>query len=294
MKRLLYLFALIGALVTTSCSSEMNNEMPEVSRDSVYVTLNFAPSYEVTPMTRATTSDLSLAFSHLRVYITNTLTHETLVFNQSSSDEHFGSLIVGLAKANHIIKAIGYNTEPTISDLYILSYPENTVYDTFYKQYQLDTNYSVECSISLDRLVGKFKLCLNDNDIPNLASKIRITHTGTSVQYDLQNGGMVSSFNNTPFVEEFTVSSSNKTFEFLTFVNGNYNNNKSESAAVKMQLTVEALTSDNIVIETRTIANAPMYPGCVTTYSGSLFSSAYGSITCTVDPDWTNQYNKTF
>lgn len=282
MKRLMYLFALFSVLVISSCSNELNEAPESESNELIYTTFNMGFDLQYQPITRGV-AGLSDVISYLYLALKNTSTNTYTEVAQQSTDADFGTITVGLKSVNHIVTAIGSAGSPTINSDKILSYPDDIVEDTYF--YFLNTYNPATTptqSVALRRVVAMVKINFTDDAIPTKVAKIRFTHSGYT-RYSIVSGGPASGSNGSHVVE-VAASTTKKEYSFMCF--SSMSGQTMAANAEKINVTVEAIDSDNKVLWSKDISDVPIQCNYITTYSGSVFSDNYNDFTVTVDNSW--------
>lgn len=103
MRKLFYLMVLFSASVLTACSNEVDPVVEDNQSDSlVYMHINCRSDYKVAAMTRGLTGDLASLCTSLDVYIQHNTNNTITEVHQVNTDDNFGDITVGLARATSI------------------------------------------------------------------------------------------------------------------------------------------------------------------------------------------------
>ena len=278
MKRLLYLFALFGITMCTSCSNELNEDVaPPTNEQSKLVTFTFGEfSYQA--MTRASMSELKMTDLWMFDYIGDEL-QQTI--HQSSDDEDFGVISASMAYGNHTLYFVtSRGTTPTVdTNSHIISWIRSS--DTFWATSSLNVTSasSNSQSIELMRAVTKLKIAILDK-VPEGTAKAVITPSQWYFGIDYKTGVGTTCRTNTPInvtiPESYIGTTGDIVLSVMSFV---------PSDEWHTDVTCAIKTSDDIVLGTVTLGDVSLSKNITTIYSGNIFNSSNG-FTLTADDTW--------
>lgn len=277
MKKLI-VFASIIALMCSACSKDVNDEFTSTDNQNVLqqtelVTLTFTP-YEMEAITRAATAITSLS-DYLDVWITDGTTMSAV--HQTKTTSGFGTVSMTLDKTKtYTLYAIAHKSggAATLADD-VISFPDDKVSETFYYTTTFSPATTTSLSCQMSRIVGRFVLTTTDN-VPEGTKKMKMTvyNAFTKVNID----GTPSTTADREVVINIPGSYIGQTLTINT-------NLLATTAEATINIKVQALDTDDEVIQERTFTDVPYKANYKTTYSGTFFIDTAMSLTFTAD-DW--------
>lgn len=205
--------------------------------------------------------------------------------HQSNTDEDFGAPTMNLAYGSHhvyIIASRGQN--PTLdTENHIVSFAK--VLDTFYKDYSVDVvaTSNGNRAVTLDRVVTRLRLTFTDAVDEN-ASTINFAPHTWYYGWDYINGTPAGAATdqvvsiNIPSDKLGTTGLQANLYGFST------------ATEWTTDVAINSKKSDNTVIGSATIEDAPFKANRISEYSGPLFSSE-GAMTLSLNSTWDDAYN---
>lgn len=283
MKRTFLALAAV-AILTTACTNETIETPSADARITFRVNGDF--SLSTSPMTRALEAD-GKAMTDLWIldYIGSTMQQQ---IHQTSSDEDFGSPTLNLAVGDHHIYFVASRGKTATLDTDAHTLTFGTVSDTFYKDYAISVVPSSigSRSVSLDRCVTRLRITITDA-LPVGIASINVTPSDWYYGIDYTTGEPVTATTlqtittNVPSGYEGQTNVAANIFGF------------SPSEEWTTDLAINAKSTDNTVLGSVTITNAPLKRNRTTEYSGPLFSTE-GLTTVSLSTDWADSYTATW
>lgn len=270
MKKCVLFMAVVGLL--SACSSVANEE-EVVTNNEQEVTLTFSP-YEQEAMTRTATSIAGVVMA-LDVWVVEG--DNTIAAHQTSSDANFGSLSITLNKTKtYTVYAVGHKctAAATLSNG-VISFPDDKVTHSLFYTATFSPATTTSLSCLMTRIVSMFRLETTDA-VPNDAKKMRFTIKDVYNRWNVNSGGT----NLIDRISTVNISSTNQdgTVAFSIYA-------ITTDAATNHNILVEALDSNDDVIQSRTFENVPLRNGYKTTYRGAFFVDQTFTSNFVVD-DW--------
>ena len=294
MKRTTYLFCLLSCLFCltfSSCEkamSDVDEPTPGMKEGHPIMFRVLAKSSTQSP------SSTETAFSHitLAVYQNGSIVDQV---TQTTEDSNFGNITMKLADGNYKVIVLAHNCNGAVSltsDLNKVTMPDNKVTDSFWcNQTFTVSGTTTNVNLSLERIVGKFVLNIQDN-LPENVKTMQFYYTGGSSSLDAENGvGIVNSRQTVKIPVTSDMIGKPASFEVYTFP-------KTDSEYLKMKIT--ALSASGATITEKTFEEVPIAKNQVTTYSGNFFGSTPGTgdqdvnFTITVNTLWDDQIDTGF
>jgi hypothetical protein len=203
--------------------------------------------------------------------------------HQSSDDDDFGEPELFLAYgAHHLYFVASRGVNPSVDDVdHVITW--TSVRDTFWGDYTLTVSESsaVDHDVELGRVVARLKVLLDDV-IPSGLSSITVTPETWYYGLDYIDGSMVQDENDVPVtvsVPSSYIGTSGTVYVSIFTI--------SDATEWTTDFTVTARKSDNSVMGTVAVTNAPLKANRTTGYSGRLLS-APKSFGLTLDDGWLN------
>lgn len=294
MKKTSLFFVLLSCLLSltfSSCEKAMsddNGETPGMADGRPIVFRVAAKS------TNPSFSTSTSAFTRitLAVYQNGTIVDQV---NQSTEDDNFGNIEMKLAEGTYNVVVLAHNCNGAVNlanDINKVAMPDNKVTDSFWCNQEFTVSgTTTNVNLSLERIVGKFVLNVEDN-IPENVKTMQFYYTGGSSTLDAENGvGIVNSRQTVKIPITSDMVGKPASFEVYTFP-------RTDSEFLKMKVT--ALNASGGTITEKTFENVPIAKNQVTTYSGSFFGSTPGgedqnvSFTITVNTVWDDQVDTAY
>ena len=265
----------LAAMVLTACSqneSDVFNGSPVENQKEV--TLTFSP-YEMSSMTRTVTSIAGIV-THLDIWLYED-GNEVTAIHQSSDNSGFGSVSVTLDKTKtYTLYAVGHKcaSDATLADG-IISFPDDKVtHSMFYTTtFSPATTTSLTCEMS--RIVSHFRLETTDA-VPDECKKIRLTFSDVFDRWNVSTGA-------THQLDRLALINVTGTANDGTIILNLYN--IVTDVTTNHEVTVEALSESDAVLQTQTFADVPMRNNYRTTYRGTFFTDTEMSMSFVVN-DW--------
>lgn len=283
MKRTFLALAAV-AILTTACTNETIDTPSADARITFRVNGDF--SLSMSPMTRALEAD-GKAMTDLWIldYIGNTMQQQ---IHQTSSDEDFGSPTLNLAVGDHHIYFVASRGKTATLDADAHTLTFGTVSDTFYKDYAISVVPSSigSRSVTLDRCVTRLRITITDA-LPVGIASINVTPSDWYYGIDYTTGEPVTATTSqtiTTNVPSGYEGQTNVAVNIFGF---------SPSEEWTTDVAINAKSTDNTVLGSVTITNAPLKRNRTTEYSGPLFSTE-GLTTVSLSTDWADSYTATW
>ncbi len=278
MKKLLYLLALFGVAMFTSCSNELNEDVapPPTNEQAKLVTFTFG-QFTQQAITRASLSEARMTDLWMFDYIGDELKQ---TIHQSSSDEGFGSISATMSYGNHTLYFVASRGEtPTVNtELHKITWDKPL--DTFWATTTMtvsSTSGSAE-AISLQRAVTRFKITLLD-EITSEMAKISVTPARWYYGIDYVTGDGTDAIDSQPrtatIPSNYIGTSGTLNFSIFSFV---------PTSDWQTDFSCNLLASDESVLSSVTLENVSLKKNITTSYSGYILSSK--TFTLTVDDTW--------
>lgn len=200
--------------------------------------------------------------------------------HQDSGDDDFGepslSLVYG---AHHIYFVASRGVDPDLNEEdHIIVW--SSVRDTFWQDYEVTISRTsdTEHDVTLDRVVSKLKVTVNDR-IPEGCAKLIIEPAKWYYGLDYTDGSMAWESN-----DEISVSIPSNYIGTVGNLSASFFTMSSDDEWTT-NLTVTAVNSNNVILGTASISNAPFIANRATAYSGNLFSNM-NAFTISLNDTW--------
>ena len=267
MKKILLLAA---AAMLVGCITDPNVIPPEDQED---VNIFLAPSRA--PAQTETTYTLSDFCTHLDVWFI--CEGETIDIHQASTDAGFGTVSLSLNKTKtYTMYAVAHKATgaATLADN-IISFPDDKVTHTLYATSTFSPATTTTINAEMQRIVAQFRFTTTDA-VPDDVTAMRFTLGSVFDRWNVSTGGThqldrVVTFDNFSKNQDGTA-----TFIVYAIVT---------DAETQHDVTVEALGTNDAVIESRTFEDVSLRNGYKTSYSGTFFVTTPMQISFTV-ADW--------
>lgn len=249
-----------GILMLASCS---NRE--DVQADDV-VTLRFQTwDMKIDPMTR---SGLNLAdfATHLDIWVVNGTDVQQV--HQVSTQAGYGTVQLTLNKTKtYTLYAVAHRcTEAASLSEGIVSFPDEKVTQSFFATATLTPATSTSQDVTLNRIVGMFRLETTDA-VPDNVTKFQLSVPQAYTRWNVSGSGA----NHTDRVS--TINISNKNNDGSVSLNL-YIIPSSLTATDTYDITVSALTATDDVVETKVFQDVQIKANYKTVYSGMFFTTS--------------------
>ena len=203
--------------------------------------------------------------------------------HQDSGDDDFGepslSLVYG---AHHIYFVASRGVDPDLNEEdHIIVW--SSVRDTFWQDYEVTISRmsDTEHDVTLDRVVSKLKVTVNDR-IPEGCAKLIIEPAKWYYGLDYTDGSMAWESN-----DEISVSIPSNYIGTVGNLSASFFTMSSDDEWTT-NLTVTAVNSNNVILGTASISNAPFIANRATAYSGNLFSNM-NAFTISLNDTWLSE-----
>ena len=267
MKKILLLAA---AAMLVGCITDPNVINPQDQED---VNIFFAPARSP----QQTMDAQSIAEICTRLDVWFICEGETIDVHQASTDAGFGTVILSLNKTKtYTMYAVAHKATgaATLADN-IISFPDDKVTHTLYATSTFSPASTTTINAEMQRIVAQFRFATTDA-VPDDVTKMRFTIGSVFDRWNVTTGGThqldrVVTFDNFSRANDGTAS-----FIVYAIVT---------NAETQHDVTVEALGTNDAVIESRTFEDVSLRNGYKTSYSGTFFVTTPMQISFTV-ADW--------
>lgn len=268
------------AIVLTSCEREdcvplsVNIQMPDSMQTHKTVTFTF-DGIEISPMTRASLSDVQMRDLWLFDYIDGSLAQ---TIHQVSSDDGFGTVSIDADYGEHTIYFVASRGDtPTVSGKTISwAKPSDTFWQTI--TLTIEPQTSSTQSVTLQRVATRLRITVTD-EIPTTLATLNVTPSVFYYGLDYTTGEATDSRTTARTVNvpaSYVGTSGQLSASFYCL---------SPSTAWQTDITLTAKASDASTISEISISDIPMQRNRITSFSGTLFSAGR-SMTVSVDDAW--------
>lgn len=278
-----YLLPLL-AVAVVSCQKVLLYDEKETAEEHETKTVTFKVNGDFgTPtFTRATLSADGREMTDLWIF--DYMGDECVqTIHQDSGDDDFGepslSLVYG---AHHIYFVASRGVDPDLNEEdHIIVW--SSVRDTFWQDYEVTISRTsdTEHDVTLDRVVSKLKVTVNDR-IPEGCAKLIIEPAKWYYGLDYTDGSMAWESN-----DEISVSIPSNYIETVGNLSASFFTMSSDDEWTT-NLTVTAVNSNNVILGTASISNAPFIANRATAYSGNLFSNM-NAFTISLNDTWLSE-----
>lgn len=278
MKKYLLLL-LAGALVSCQKVSLYDEEETAEEPETKTITFKVNGEFGTPTFTRATLSADGREMTDLWIF--DYMGDECVqTMHQDSGDDDFGEPSLSLAYgAHHIYFVASRGIDPDLNeDDHIIVW--STVRDTFWQDYDVTISRTsdTEHDVTLDRVVSKLKVTVNDR-IPEGCAKLIIEPAKWYYGLDYTDGSMAWESN-----DEISVSIPSNYIGTVGNLSASFFTMSSDDEWTT-NLTVTAVNSNNVILGTASISNAPFVANRSTDYSGNLFSNT-NTFTISLNDTW--------
>ena len=268
MKRLYLLLAAACALAACNSESGISVSNPDDS-DSVVVRMDFQP-YDITiePMTRA--QAVSDFCSRLDIWVTDGST--TTDIHQASTDTGFGSAELTLNKhKTYTLYCTGHKADgPATLTNGIIAWPDDKVTHSFFytTQFSPASTSSLECV--MNRIVAQFRLEIADV-VPDDVAKFTYSIPQTYNRFNVSGAGA----NQVDRTGTINLTSRNQDGTATINI---YIIPTSATAQDEVDITVQALTSADVLVQQQSFGDVPIHAGYRTIFHGNFFTDKQFSV----------------
>ena len=207
------------------------------------------------------------------------------VHQDDNTAEDFGKPVMNLTYGSHHVYIIASRSQGATLDTenHVIKFTK--VLDTFYKDYEVSVvaTSNGNRAVTLDRVVTRLRLTFTDV-VDASAATINFTPTTWYYGWDYVNGTPADS--KTSQTVSITIPDSEKGKAGLQANLFGF----STATQWTTDVAINSKKSDNTVIGSATIANAPFKANRISEYAGPLFSSE-GAMTLSLDSEWDDAYN---
>ncbi len=192
---------------------------------------------------------------------------KVLKVNQKADDDGFGTISANLSEGTYQVVVLIHSCSgnATISSPEKITFPDNKVTDTFAYYTDLTVDGDSECSITVERIVAKFRMTLMDA-IPDDVTQLQFAYTGGSSTLDATTmHGCVNSRQKE--IRAVSDHAAGQTFDIYSFPKGDNN---------ELSITVTAMDASGKTIKTNEYKNVPIINNKITKYSGKFFTDSSG------------------
>ena len=273
MKKLM--FCALAAALLSAC--EKDAQSGEVYNKET-VTLTFSP-YTIAPMTRAATSIADYC-THLDVWISDD-EDNVIDIHQSTADADFGSVSVALDRTKtYTLTAVAHKcADAATLDDGVISFPDDKITHSMVYTTTFSPATSTSLSCEMHRIVGQLRLEITDV-VPDDVAKFTYSIDGTHSEWNIE-GYAANDFDRTGTIN-LTSRNNDGSATLNIFVMPS-----DITTTDEITITVQALTSDDDIVEQKTFTDVPIKAGYRTTYHGEFFTTEQMAMFFVAE-DWTN------
>lgn len=280
-----YLFLALYATILCSCEKAiLQEDANNVVVGDGNVVLKFSPRQ--TNITRAATA-VSDVCSRLNIGVFDMEDTSIKTIAQKATDTGFGATAITLAEGNYKIVGLGHNKENSVAansttDITFSGGPSDVF--LYYGTIEV-TEKPKTYDLTMQRVVGMFRLTLTDESIPEGVAKLEIAIAGGSIHINPSTGS--GGTNKTPQKTTIDIAEGQKVFEVYTFP---------QEGGNTVNVTITAKSADGTEIAKKVISDLPIKANEVTACTGKLFDGVSAitssSLGFSLDPNWgeTNSY----
>ena len=286
--KMMMVVIMICAIILSSCEREdcvemsVNIQMPDSMKTHKTVTFTF-DGIEISPMTRATLSDVQMTDLWLFDYVGGSLAQ---TIHQVSTDDGFGTVSIDADYGEHTIYFVASRGDtPTVSGTTI-SWEKPS--DTFWQNVilNIEPQTANAQSVTLQRVATRLRITITD-EIPSTLASLCVTPSTWYYGLDYTTGEATDSRTTARTVNvpaSYVGTSGQLSASFYCL---------STSTAWQTDITLTAKASDASTISEISISDIPMQRNRITSFSGTIFSVGR-SMTVSVDDAWEEEYTGTW
>lgn len=273
-----YLLMSLAVALLTACEKVA---LPDSYRktDSKTITFNIEGDFGTPTFTRATLSADGRDMTDLWVF--DYIGDECVqIIHQEDGDEDFGEPSITMTLGEHDLYFVASRGLAAAVDDVEHTITWSSVRDTFWKSLAVNVtdDMAANHSVSLDRVVSKLKVTINDR-IPDGCASLVVTPSVWFYGIDYMDGSAVAEDDASIVISvpsSYVGTSGTLSASVFTI---------SDGPEWTTNLTIAAKTSTSSVLGSASISNAPLKADRATIYSGNLFSSSH-AFTMTLSDGW--------
>lgn len=278
MKKFMFFMAAAAICLLSSCEKAILSEEKEENVsdfETEKVTLTFSPVTVTTDAMMRTATDVSTIITRLDVWIVEG--DNVTEVHQSSTDTGFGTMTVELNKTKtYTLYACGHKANgPATLTNGVIAFPEEKVTHSFFSTVNFSPATTTEIECSMNRIVGMFRFETTDA-IPNEVTKFRFLIPQTFTRWNVAGYG-ANAIDRTSDVN-ITSRRDDGSAAFTLYIIGS-------STETNYDITVQALDSQDGIIQQRLFEGVPIRNNWKTTLAGTFFVSESVSMSFVAD-DW--------
>ena len=280
MKKVLLMALAVGLL--TACSEELTE-----TNSCKVVTFSIGGDFslQTEPFTRALEADgSSMTDVWVLDYVGGELVQQV---HQSYTDNDFGTPSILLGYGEHHVYFVASRGQNPSLDTESCNLTFSRVSDTFYKDYTVNINSSTSSNISvtLDRIVAKLRVVIND-EIPCNAAALNITPHTWYYGFNYTTAAPVAAQTDVTSVITLppsVVGTTGVAATMFTFT----------PASWTTTVAINSTSDNGDILGSVSVEDVPIVRNTITTISGNLFSSAK-SAAISLNTSWGNSQEKSW
>ena len=268
-------FFMAAAILLSSCEKAILSDDEIAENEIEKVTLTFSPVTVTTEAMMRTATDISTIITHLDVWIVEG--DNVTEVHQSSTDSGFGTMTVELNKTKtYTMYAIGHKANgPATLTNGVIAFPEEKVTHSFFGTVNFSPATTTEIECNMNRIVGMFRFETTDA-VPDEVTKFRFLIPQTFTRWNISGYG-ANAIDRTSDVN-LTSRRDDGSAAFTLYIIGS-------STETNYDITVQALDSQDAIVQQRLFNDVPIKNNWKTTLAGTFFVSE--SVTMSfVSEDW--------
>ena len=277
MKKVLFML-FTATILFVGCKKE--EDITPITGGDSQVTIKFSP-YEMTPM--KATHPISEYTTHLDVYIQDNTDPSTplIRFHQNTtSTSNYGTITTNMNSGhNYTIYAVAHRgTDTATLTNNVIIFPDNEkVTHTFFYKNTFSPEYNTDINCIMKRIIGQIRFTIQDT-VPSEVTKMYFVVDSSYTRWNL---------NDYP---EHKVSAPKLFQNFTLNTNGGatfnvYVMSESDTTTMFVNLTAQALTSNDSIFDQHQLFDIPIRNGYQTECKGTFFRNFNMGATF-VAPDW--------
>ena len=285
------IFILMALIAFTSCEktilddAETTSSSKEKAKGNVTLMIS---TYNTQAFTRSATN-VSEVVTRLNVGIFDSEGTSVKTVAQKKGDSEYGAMSFSLPAGTYTVVAMGHNKETSVAvnsmtDISFSGGPSDVF--LYYGTINV-TEEPQTYNLSMNRVVGMFRLTLTDESIPEGVTSLAVSIAGGSIHLNPSTG--FGGTNKTPQKTTIDVAEGQKVFEVYTFP---------QAGGITANITVTAKSSDGTEIAKKVFSDVPIRTNEITSFTGKLFDGVTtvtsSSLGFTADPEWGGSNEYTF
>lgn len=288
-KKAILFFAVISSILT-SCNSEQSEQTAPVFAPVTVRVNDFSITEDDFPGTRSATAVANYAgvkILTLAIYSGGTEVYKSTQLREDQSTyTTFGEFSCSLPMGSYSMLVLGYggSSPLTLTSATSATYDGLRIRDTFSatKAVSVTNTDAIELSATLNRIVAGLAVVSTD-DRPAAVTQIRTTVSAGSNTFNPTTGFATA---NAGIVNTVGVSNDGPVnpINYLFLI----------ADEQTVDVTIDALDTNNEVVTTHTIHDVPLKRNRRTCLSGALFSAPAASNSFTINGDWLTDYDFDF